>query len=72
MEGTKRGRTPPLEVRREFTTSRLEAQVLAQTYERVVPMVRKPVLAARTLWDLIEQRSTENPSQRPRKLAQGA
>jgi hypothetical protein len=69
MDGTKRGRKPPLEVRREFTTGRLEVQVLTQTYELIVPVIRKPVSTGRTLWDLIEGEAVEAPS---RRMVQGA
>jgi hypothetical protein len=69
MDGTERGRKPPLEVRREFTSSRLEAQVLTQAYELVVPVIRRPVPTARTLWDLIDARPEASSSAR---MAQGA
>ncbi len=64
MDDTRRGRKPPLEVKREFTTGRLEVQVLTQTYELIVPTIRKPVLVARSLWDLIEDRSPETLARR--------
>ncbi|MFH1110818.1 MAG: hypothetical protein V1790_16720 [Planctomycetota bacterium] len=69
MDGTKRGRKPPLEVRREFTTSRLEVQVLTQAYELIVPVVRRPISTARTLWDLVEGQAVEAPL---RRMVQGA
>lgn len=69
MDGTKRGRRPPLEVRREFTTSRLEVQVLTQAYELIVPVIRRPASTARTLWDLLDEQAVEAPS---RRMAQGA
>ena len=72
MDGRKRGRKPPLEVRREFTSGRLEVQVLTQTYELIVPVVRRPVSTVRTLWDLIDDRPEESSSTRPRTVAQGA
>ena len=69
MDGTERGREPTLEVRREFTTSRLEKQLLTQAYELIVPVIRRPMPAARTLWDLIEEQPVEIP---PRRMAQRA
>jgi len=45
MDGRCRKEWPPLEVRREFSGSRLEAQVLARTYEIVVPVIRRQVAA---------------------------
>lgn len=69
MEGTNRSRKPPLEVRRTFTSSRLEVQVLTQAYALIVPVVRKPTFTARTLWDLVEGQPDESPSTR---RAQGA
>lgn len=69
MDGTRRGRRPPPEVRREFTRSRLEAQVLARTYELIVPVIRGPVSTVRTLWDLIDEQAAEAPS---RRVGQGA
>lgn len=45
MDGEFRIERPPLEVRREFFGSRLEAQVLARTYELVVPVIRRAVTA---------------------------
>jgi len=69
MDGTKRGRKPPLEVRREFTTSRLEVQVWTQAYELLVPVVRRPISTGRTLWDLVEGEAVEAPS---RRMVQGA
>ena len=68
MDGIERGRKPPLEVTREFTSSRLEVQVLTQTYELIVPVIRRPTFVARTLWDLIEGQSNQSPS---RCTAQG-
>jgi hypothetical protein len=41
MEGSRRGRKPPLEVGREFVGFRLERQVLARVYELAVPLVRE-------------------------------
>ena len=72
MDGRKRGGKPPLEVQREFVSSRLEVQVLAQAYVWVVPVVRKPVSTARTLWDLIDARPEASSSTHPRTMAQGA
>ena len=69
MDGTKRGRKPPLEVRREFTTSRLEVQVWTQAYELLVPVVRRPISTGRMLWDLVEGEAVEAPS---RRMVQGA
>ncbi len=69
MDGATRGRKPPLEVRREFTTSRQEAQVLMQTYERIVPVIRRPTAMAQPSWDRGDVRKGETPRQR---VAQGA
>jgi hypothetical protein len=41
---------PPLEVRREFFGSRLEAQVLVRTYELVVPVVRRQLATTVASW----------------------
>jgi len=41
MEGTGRGRRPPLHVQREFAGSRLEEQILVQVFELVVPVIRR-------------------------------
>ena len=68
MDDIGRGRKPPLEVRREFTMSRLEVQVLTQAYELIVPVVRRPVSTVRTLWKLVDERAVEAPL---RRLAQG-
>jgi hypothetical protein len=43
--------------------------VLTQTYELIVPVIRKPVPMARTLWDLIDAQPEESFS---RRMAQGA
>lgn len=72
MDGRKRGGKPPLKVRREFASSRLEAQVLTQAYELIVPVVRRPVPTARPLWDLIDARPEESSSTCHRTMAQGA
>ena len=69
MDGAKRGGKPPLEVRREFTSGRLEVRVLMQTYELIVPVIRRPTPTARTLWDRIDGQADESPSPR---MAQGA
>ena len=69
MDGAKRGGKPPLEVRREFTSGRLEVRVLMQTYELIVPVIRRPTSTARTLWDRIDGQADESPSPR---MAQGA
>ena len=68
MDGAERGGKPPLEVRREFTTGRLEVRVLVQTYELIVPVIRRPTPTVGALWDLID-RLDESPSTR---MAQGA
>jgi len=68
MDGPRRGRKPPLEVRREFTSSRLELEVLTQTYQLIVPVIRRPTGTASTLWDLIDEPS--NPAS-SRRMAQG-
>ncbi len=47
MQGESRVERPPLDLWREFAGSRLEAQVLVQVYELVVPVVRRPVAAIR-------------------------
>jgi len=39
MDGECHVERPPLDLRREFAGGRLEAQVLARTYELVVPVV---------------------------------
>ncbi len=41
MDGSRRGRKPPPEVRREFVGFRLEKQVLARVYELAVPLLRE-------------------------------
>jgi hypothetical protein len=41
MEGSRRGRQPPLDVQREFAGSRLEERILVCTYELVVPVIRR-------------------------------
>jgi hypothetical protein len=69
MDGARRGRTPPLEVRREFTGSRLEVQLLAQTYELIVPVIRRSALTARTSRDLVDGQAVRNPT---RPMGQGA
>lgn len=43
MEGERRVSRPLVEVRREFTGFRLEAQVLIRAYELVVPVIRGSV-----------------------------
>ena len=40
MDGSSRGRQPPLELRREFADSRLEEQILIRVFEMVVPAIR--------------------------------
>lgn len=69
MDGLVRGRRPPLEVRREFTSSRLEVAVWTQAYELIVPVIRRPVFVARTLRDVADQEAVKAPS---RRMAQGA
>ena len=41
MDGSGRGRQPPLQVVREFAGFRLEQQVLVRVYELVVPEIRR-------------------------------
>ena len=41
MDGSRRGRQPPLEVQREFLGSRLEQKILVRVYELVVPVIRR-------------------------------
>ncbi len=69
MDGARRGGKPPLEVRREFTSGRLEVRVLMQTYELIVPVIRRPTPTVGALWDLIDAQADESPSTR---MAQGA
>ena len=80
MDGERRMERPPLQVGREFAGCRLEAQVLIQVYELVVPVVRKPALdiasrrsgeaaAARTAWERGHERHGETQRQH---VAQGA
>lgn len=69
MDGVRCGTKPPLEVRREYSSGRLEAQVLTQTYALIVPVVRRPVLNARTLWDLFDDQADESASPRRMKGA---
>lgn len=69
MDGEARGGKPPLELRREFTSSRLEAQVLTQAYEAIVPVVRRPVPTAQTLWDTVDAGPEKTSTTR---MAQGA
>lgn len=40
MEGNCRKERPLLEIRREYTGGRLEAKVLAHTFELIVPVIR--------------------------------
>ena len=44
MDGEFRMERPPLDLRREFSGGRLEAQVLARTYEMVVPVARRSLV----------------------------
>lgn len=44
MDGEFRMERPPLDLRREFAGGRLEAQVLARTYEMVVPVARRSLV----------------------------
>jgi len=69
MDDENRRERPPLEVRREFSGNRLDAQVLMQAYERVVPVIRRPIPRTLTLWDLVDEPAgaTQSPY-----LAQGA
>lgn len=69
MDGADRGMKPPLEVRREFTVGRLEAQVLMQAYELAVPVIGRPIPRAQTLWDLVEGQPREAG---PQRIARGA
>lgn len=46
MDGQRRLRRPPPEVRREFAGGRLESQVLIRAYELVVPVIRRPLATA--------------------------
>jgi len=70
MDGVRRSGKLPLEVRREFaSSSRLEAHVLKQTYELIVPVIHRRVTKAKTLWDLIEAQPDDSP---PTRTAQGA
>lgn len=41
MDGQCRTERSPLEIRREFAGGRLELEVLARTFELVVPVIRK-------------------------------
>lgn len=45
MDGKKHIKKPPLDVQHEFSNCRLEAQVLAQAYELIVPIIRKQINA---------------------------
>jgi hypothetical protein len=69
MAGASGAGRPPLEVRREFFGSRLEAQVLVRTYELVVPMVRRQLATAAASWT--ESLPAECRMER-RRIAQGA
>ena len=42
MSHPRRSQRPPLNVRREFTNGRLEKQILARTFELVLPLIRTP------------------------------
>jgi hypothetical protein len=44
MEGSRRGRRPPLELERKFAGSRLEEQILIRAYELVVPVIRRSIV----------------------------
>jgi hypothetical protein len=39
MDGSRRGRQPPLEVQRDSAGSRLEEQILIRVFELVVPVI---------------------------------
>jgi hypothetical protein len=41
MDGSSRGWRLPLELRREFASSRLEEQILIRVFELVVPVIRR-------------------------------
>jgi hypothetical protein len=69
MDDERRRKEPPLEIRREFAGGRLETQVLMQAYERVVPVIRRPIPRTPTLWDLIDERTDVTRTQ---CIAQGA
>jgi hypothetical protein len=65
MDGLDTGRRPPLELRREFASSRLERQILIRAFELVVPVIRRSCDGG--------QSATEpNDEQFNRPLAKGA
>jgi len=68
MDGRCRVERPLLELRREFVGSRLEAQVLARTYELVVPVIRMPVAAGMPP----DENAGTNRWNRTGRIAQGA
>ena len=77
MEGARSTGAVQLAVKREFTESRLEQQVLMRTYELVVPVVRAKVASPEPSVKDRKQRSAhcEGPSQcgdRSQLIAKGA
>lgn len=64
MEGSRRGRQPPLDVRREFAGSRLEEQILVRVYELVVPTIRRSL-------DVEQQRTAAMGSDSSPRLKKG-
>jgi hypothetical protein len=69
MDGMNRGGKPPLQVCREFSSGRLEVQVLTQTYELIVPVIRERATMTQSLRILSSERQVETPT---RRMAQGA
>jgi hypothetical protein len=49
MDGSRRGRQPPLEVQRDSAGSRLEEQILIRVFELVVPVIRRNLTEDRPL-----------------------
>lgn len=69
MDGMNLGGKPPLQVCREFSSGRLEVQVLTQAYELIVPVIREPATMTQLSRDLAGERHVEIPT---RRMAQGA
>ena len=44
MDGSRRGRQPPLAVQRDFAGSRLDEQILMRVFELVVPVIRRSLM----------------------------
>jgi hypothetical protein len=65
MDGSGRGRRPPLELKQEFSNSRLEEQILIRAFEMVVPVIRRD-------WDDERSATGRGDEQFNTSLAKGA